>query len=267
MLGAGGFGGPGPPASRLRHTGAMPAPADDALPDPRASPDKDAALVQQMFDRVAPRYDLVNTVLSAGQDAHWRRVAARAASVGPGRVALDVATGTGKLARDLALTGAEVIGVDFSVAMLAAGATAGAAPASVRWCAGDGTRLPLPDASVDAVTIAFGLRNLPDIDAGLAEFARVARPGARLVVLEFSQPTRPLLRRAYHALLRAGVPPVARAVASEPRAYTYLAESIVAWPGPGELGDRIAAAGWRRVAVKRLVGGAVAVHRGVRPAG
>lgn len=241
-------------------------PADDALPDPRASPDKDAALVQRMFDRVAPRYDLVNTVLSAGQDAHWRRVAARAASVGPGRVALDVATGTGKLAGDLAAAGAEVIAVDFSVAMLAAGTSAGA-PGTVRWCAGDGVRLPLPDASVDAVTIAFGLRNLPDIDAGLAEFARVARPGARLVVLEFSQPTRPLVRRGYHALLRAGVPSVARAVASEPRAYTYLTESIIAWPGPDALAARIAAAGWRRVGLKRLVGGAVAVHRGVRPAG
>lgn len=251
---------PAGPAGR-----ADPAGADAALPDPRSSPDKDAALVQQMFDRVAPRYDLVNTVLSAGQDAHWRRVAARAASVGPGHVALDVATGTGKLARDLADTGARVLAVDFSVAMLAAG-SGGPAPASVRWCAGDGTRLPLADASVDAVTIAFGLRNLPDVDAGLAEFARVARPGARLVVLEFSQPTRPLLRRAYHALLRAGVPPVARAVASEPRAYTYLAESIVAWPGPDHLAARIAAAGWGRVGIKRLVGGAVAVHRAVRPA-
>jgi demethylmenaquinone methyltransferase/2-methoxy-6-polyprenyl-1,4-benzoquinol methylase len=219
-----------------------------------------------MFDRVAPRYDLVNTLLSGGQDAHWRRVAARAAAVGPGRVALDGATGTGKLAGELAAFGAEVVALDFSVPMLAAGA-GGGAPGAVRWVAGDGTRLPLPERSVDAVTIAFGLRNLGDVDAGLAEFARVARPGARLVVLEFSQPPRAAVRRAYHALLRAGVPAVARAVASEPRAYQYLAESIVAWPDASELAARIAAAGWTRVGIKRLAAGGVAVHRGVRPGG
>lgn len=258
----------------------------DGLPDPRAGPEKEAVLVQRMFDRVAPRYDLVNTVLSGGRDAHWRRVAARAAAVGPGRTALDVATGTGKLARELAARGAEVVALDFSLPMLAVGAAGGAsgagggasgagsgaagagrsAPGAVRWVAGDGTRLPLPDASVDAVTIGFGLRNLPDIDVGLAEFARVARPGARLVVLEFSQPPRPALRVAYHALLRAGVPAVARAVASEPRAYTYLAESIAAWPDAEQLAARIAAVGWQRVGVKRLAVGGVAVHRAVRPA-
>lgn len=242
-----------------------PAPAEDALPDPRSGPDKDAVLVQRMFDRVAPRYDLVNTVLSGGQDAHWRRVAARAAAVGPGRVALDVASGTGKLADELARTGAHVIALDFSVPMLAAGAARDDVPASVRWCAGDGTRLPLADASVDAVTIGFGLRNLPDVDAGLAELARVARPGARLVILEFSQPPRALLRRGYHALLRAGVPAVARAVASDPRAYTYLAESIAAWPDATGLAARVADAGWTRVGIKRLAAGAVAVHRAVRP--
>jgi demethylmenaquinone methyltransferase/2-methoxy-6-polyprenyl-1,4-benzoquinol methylase len=242
------------------------APCGGPLPDPRAHPDKDAALVQAMFDRVAPRYDLVNTVLSAGQDAHWRRVAARAAAVGPGRVALDVATGTGKVAQELARAGAHVCALDFSVAMLATGQRRDGVPASVRWCAGDGTRLPLEDASVDAVTIGFGLRNLADLDAALVEFARVARPGARLVILEFSQPPRAALRRGYHALLRAAVPRVARAVASDPRAYTYLAESIAAWPDATELADRVAAAGWARVGVKRLAAGAVAVHRAVRPA-
>lgn len=237
-----------------------------ALPDPRSGPAKDAALVQGMFDRVAPRYDLANTLLSAGQDAHWRRVAARAAAVGPGHVALDVAAGTGKLAGELARSGAHVVALDFSVPMLLAGARAGGQPASLRRVAGDGTRLPLPTASVDAVTIAFGLRNLPDIDAALAEFARVARPGARLVVLEFSQPPRSALRGAYHGLLRAAVPRVARAVASDPRAYAYLAESIVAWPDADRLAARVAAAGWGRVGIKRLLAGTVAVHRAVRPA-
>ena len=153
-------------------------------PDPRPTRDKDAALVQAMFDRVAPRYDLANTVFSLGQDRHWRNVAAQAAGVGPGDTVLDVAAGTGALSVDLAASGAQVLALDFSWNMVATGAqrVTGEPAERIWWCNGDGTRLPLADASVDAVTIAFGLRNLPDPAAGLAEFARVTRPGGRLAL-------------------------------------------------------------------------------------
>ena len=132
-------------------------------PDPRPTKDKDAALVQAMFDRGAPRYDTANTIFSMGQDRHWRRVAAAAADVGPGDVVVDVAGGTGMLAAELANAGARVLALDFSWNMVATGAQRARAAGDDRlwWCNGDGMRLPLADASVDAVTIAFGLACVP----------------------------------------------------------------------------------------------------------
>lgn len=237
-------------------------------PDPRPTRDKDAALVQAMFDRVAPRYDTANTVFSMGQDRHWRRVAARAAGVGPGDTVLDVAAGTGALAVDLAATGARVLALDFSWNMVATGAARviGEPAERIWWCNGDGTKLPLPDASVDAVTIAFGLRNLPDPAAGLAEFARVTRPGGRLVVLEFSQPTWAPFRHVYTRYLVGAIPPLAKVVTSDAAAYRYLAESIQAWPLQSDLAGIIAAAGWTGVRWKNLTGGIVAAHQAVREA-
>lgn len=235
------------------------------LPDPAPGPQKQAELVQAMFDRVAPRYDLANTLLSLGQDRHWRRVAAQAAQVGPDDLALDVAAGTGGLSRELAAAGAEVIALDFSFNMLAAGAARGEPGESISWVNGDGTRLPLPDDSVDAVTIGFGLRNLPDPSAGLAEFARVARPGARLVVLEFSRPTWAPFGALYSRYLVGALPNVAKLVTSDPAAYRYLADSIRQWPDQAALGEWIAAAGWAGVRWKNLTGGIVAVHQAVKP--
>ena len=235
-------------------------------PDPRPTQDKDAALVQAMFDRVAPRYDLANSIFSMGQDRHWRRVAAHAAEVGPGDVVVDVAGGTGALAYDLAGTGARVVALDFSWNMVSTGADRArkAGDTRILWCNGDGMRLPLADASVDAVTIAFGLRNLPDPAAGLAEFARVTRPGGRLVVLEFSHPTWPPFRTVYTRYLVGAIPSLARVVTSDPSAYRYLAESIQAWPDQHELGRIIAGAGWDGVRWKNLSGGIVAAHQAIR---
>ena len=233
-------------------------------PDPRPTHDKDAALVQQMFDRVAPRYDVANTIFSFGQDRHWRRVAASAAGVGPGDCVLDVATGTGALAAELADRGAQVVALDFSWNMVATGATRLGGRRDISWLNGDGTRLPLPDASVDAVTIGFGLRNLPDTKAGLAEFARVTRPGGRLVVLEFSTPTWPPFRTVYNRYLLGAIPRLAQVVTSDPAAYRYLAESIQAWPDQEALAGVIAGAGWGQVAWKNLSGGIVAAHRATR---
>ena len=238
-------------------------------PDPRPTAEKDAALVQQMFDRVAPRYDMANTIFSFGQDQHWRRVAASAAGVGPGDRVVDVASGTGALAAELAGRGAEVLALDFSWNMVATGAArlgrhAAAGAGAIHWCNGDGTRLPLADASVDAVTIAFGLRNLPDPSAGLAEFARVTRPGGRLVVLEFSTPTWGPFRTVYDRYLLGAIPQLAQVVTSDPSAYRYLAESIQAWPDQKSLARVITDAGWEQVAWKNLTGGVVAAHRATR---
>ncbi|HUH08756.1 MAG TPA: class I SAM-dependent methyltransferase [Egibacteraceae bacterium] len=233
------------------------------LPDPRPRPEKDAALVREMFDRVAPRYDLANTVLSLGQDRRWRRAAAHAAGVRPGSLVLDVASGTGMLARDLRAAGAQVMAVDFSWPMLAVGA-ARSDRQRVLWCNGDGMRLPLRDATFDSVTIAFGLRNLPDTRAGLNELARVTKPGGRLVILEFSSPVWPPFAGLYRRYLRAVVPWMADVVSSSPAAYRYLAESILAWPDQANLARLIASAGWERARWRNLSGGIVAVHQAHR---
>jgi demethylmenaquinone methyltransferase / 2-methoxy-6-polyprenyl-1,4-benzoquinol methylase len=240
-----------------------------ALPDPRPTADKDAELVQRMFDRVAPRYDLANAVLSFGQDRHWRRVAAKAVDPRPTDRILDVASGTGMLAHDLRTSGAEVLALDFSWNMLAEGArreAAGRNPggAGLLWVNGDGMRLPLGDASVDAITIAFGLRNLPDTAAGLRELARVTRPGGRIVVLEFSRPTWAPFREVYLRYLLGALPQLAKLVTSDPAAYRYLADSIVAWPDQPALAGVMAAAGWERPRWKNLSGGIVAVHHAIR---
>lgn len=223
---------------------------------------KEAALVQQMFDRVAPRYDLANTVLSLGQDAHWRRVAAHAAQP-IGAAVLDVAAGTGPLSRELSERGAtQVVALDLSLRMVAVGAER-AAP-RVDFLAGDALRLPFPDAIFDAVTIGFGLRNLPDTAAGLRELARVTRPGGRLVVLEFSTPTWRPFRLAYTNYLVRALPRMAAVLSPAPDAYRYLADSILLWPDQDALAHTIEETGWEDVAYRNLTGGIVAVHRATR---
>jgi demethylmenaquinone methyltransferase / 2-methoxy-6-polyprenyl-1,4-benzoquinol methylase len=211
-----------------------------------------------MFDRVAPRYDLANTVFSLGQDKGWRQAAARAARLAPGEVAVDVACGTGALTRELeaAAPGATVVGVDFSFEMLRR-----AGPG--RFAAGDALRLPVPDAGVDVVTIAFGLRNLPEPGQGLLEFRRVLRPGGRLVVCEFSTPVLPVLGGVYRRYLTRLMPVAARRLTSDPEAYQYLARSIGAWPDQPGLARWLQEAGFAAVAWRDLSGGIVALHRGV----
>ena len=180
---------------------------------PRTPPaaERTAPGVQRMFDRVAPRYDLANTVFSLGQDKGWRQAAARA----------------------------------------------------TRLAAGDALQLPLADASVDVVTIAFGLRNLPEPGQGLLEFRRVLRPGGRLVVCEFSTPVVPVLREVYGRYLTRLMPVAARRLTSDPEAYQYLARSIGAWPDQSGLARWIQDAGFQEVAWRDLTGGIVALHRGV----
>lgn len=227
----------------------------------RASLDKDPRDVASMFDGVARRYDITNTVLSGGQDRYWRKATRSALQIGPGDAVLDLAAGTAVSTEELELSGAWCLAADFSVGMLRAG---GHRP--VPKVAADATRLPFADGVFDAVTISFGLRNVIDFGAGLREMARVARPGGRLVVCEFSTPTVPLLSTVYKEYLMRALPRVARAVSSNPEAYVYLAESIRAWPDQATLARRIEEAGWEQVRWRNLTGGIVALHAARKPA-
>lgn len=226
----------------------------------RADLDKDPADVAAMFDGVARRYDLTNTVLTAGQDKRWRRLTRRALDLQPGETVLDLAAGTAVSTVELARSGAWCVAADFSVGMLRAGARR-----PVPRVAADALALPFADAVFDAVTISFGLRNVVDPDRALAELARVTKPGGRLVVCEFARPRSALFRAAYFLGLERVLPAVAERVSSNPEAYRYLGESIRDWSPQPALAARIAAAGWREVAWRDLVNGAVALHRARRP--
>jgi demethylmenaquinone methyltransferase / 2-methoxy-6-polyprenyl-1,4-benzoquinol methylase len=228
----------------------------------RAELDKEPHEVAAMFDGVAERYDLTNDVLSLGQTRLWRRAVAAAVDAHPDERVLDLAAGTGSSSMPFAAAGARVVAADFSLGMLQVGKRANPA---LDLLAGDALRLPFADGVFDAVTISFGLRNVSDVDAALAEMARVTQPGGRLVVCEFSHPTVAPFRTVYTEYLMRALPSVARLVSSNPDAYIYLAESIRAWPDQPALAARIGAAGWTAVGWRNLTGGIVALHRARRP--
>ncbi|GAA4794282.1 demethylmenaquinone methyltransferase [Streptomyces sanyensis] len=215
-----------------------------------------------MFDDVAANYDLTNDVLSLGQDRRWRREVARAVDARPAQRVLDLAAGTGTSSLPFTRAGAYVVPCDFSLGMLREGKR------RHPWLpltAGDATRLPFADGVFDAVTISFGLRNVQDTDRALRELYRVTKPGGRVVICEFSHPTWAPFRTVYEEYLMRALPPVARAVSSNPDAYVYLAESIQSWPDQPGLAARLQGAGWARVAWRNLSGGIVALHRGTKP--
>jgi len=228
----------------------------------RADLDKQPADVARMFDDVAARYDVTNDLLSLGQARYWRRAVVRAVDPAPGRSILDVAAGTGTSSTPFAEAGADVVACDFSQGMLAVGRQRQPA---LSFVAGDATHLPFADASFDAVTISFGLRNVTDTGSALSELLRVTKPGGRLVVCEFSSPTWAPLRTAYQEYLMRALPALARTVCSNPDAYVYLAESIRAWPDQSQLAALIAESGWGTVGWRDLTGGIVALHRATRP--
>lgn len=214
-----------------------------------------------MFDGVARRYDLTNTVLSLGRDRYWRRATRSALRIGPGEKVLDLAAGTAVSTVELAASGAWCVAADFSVGMLAAGRAR-----DVPKVAADAARLPFGDGVFDAVAISFGLRNIADRDAALRELGRVTRPGGRLVVCEFSTPTNPAFATVHKEYVMRALPRVARAVSSNPEAYVYLAESIRAWPDQPTLALQISRAGWSAVRWRNLTGGIVALHAAYKPA-
>jgi demethylmenaquinone methyltransferase/2-methoxy-6-polyprenyl-1,4-benzoquinol methylase len=230
----------------------------------RANLDKRPGEVSAMFDKVADRYDLLNDVLSLGQDRWWRRMVAQAVAARAGERVLDVAAGTGTSSRTFTTAGADCVACDFSLGMLKVGAARGRVP-GLRFVAGDAMDLPFRDQSFDAVTISFGLRNVADHQAALAEFLRVTRPGGRLVVCEFGHLPWPRLNAVYEAYLAGALPAVARRLSGNPAAYEYLAESIQDWPAQPELARRIAAAGWSAVRWRDLSLGVVAIHQARRP--
>jgi demethylmenaquinone methyltransferase/2-methoxy-6-polyprenyl-1,4-benzoquinol methylase len=213
-----------------------------------------------MFDRIARIYDPVNTVMTAGMHHAWRRRAADLTGVGPGSRALDVATGTGDLAVELASRGAAVTGMDFSPAMLE---LARAKAPELEFEEGDALALRYGDAEFDAVTVGFGARNFAGLDQGLREMARVTKPGGRVVVLEITTPQRPPLSWFFRAWFDRIVPLLGR-VAGDSDAYTYLPNSVRRFPGPEALGASMAAAGLTDVRWILTAGGIIAIHSGTR---
>jgi len=236
----------------------------------RAYLDKRPDDVAAMFDGVAQRYDLLNDVLSLGIDRRWRRAVAVSLGARAGERVLDLAAGTGTSSAVLARDGARTAACDFSLGMLKVGAArirgSGRETASrdgrpaVSFVAGDALALPFGQGVFDAVTISFGLRNVADAEAALAEMRRVTRPGGRLLICEFSHLASPRLDAVFDRLLVTTLPMVARTVSRSPDAYSYLAESIRAWPDARELAGVIGAAGWSRVRWRTLSLGVVALH-------
>jgi demethylmenaquinone methyltransferase/2-methoxy-6-polyprenyl-1,4-benzoquinol methylase len=226
---------------------------------------KKPAEVAAMFDDVAEGYDRTNAFLSAGNSALWRIVTVRQLAPAPGMRILDLAAGTGTSSVPLARAGAEVVAADFSPGMLAVGRRKHAALNNLSFVEADATALPFDDNSFDAVTISFGLRNVVEPKKALAEMFRVTKPGGRIVITEFSTPPHPLMRFVYRTFLTQVMPIMSIVTSTNSAAYTYLADSIEAWPDQSELAKDIHAAGFRKVAYRNLTGGIVALHRGTKP--
>lgn len=228
----------------------------------RADLSKQPAEVQAMFDRVANRYDLMNDLLSLGQTKSWRRATVAAIKPVPGELILDLAAGTGTSTAAICATGAEAIACDLSLGMLEVGKKR---HPEITFVAGDALALPFADNSFDAVTISFGIRNVNNVKLALAEMFRVTKPGGRLVICEFSTPEADWFKKIYQNYLIKALPKVASRFSSNPVAYQYLAESILAWPDQAQFASQIQAIGWHQVAWRSLTGGIVALHRGTKP--
>lgn len=228
--------------------------------------EKRADGVQDLFAAVASRYDLINDLQSFGMHRRWKRRLVNLAEVRPGEAALDLCCGTGDIAFALARAGAQVAGVDFSAPMLdvarrrlQAGGTG-----NVTFEQGDALNLRFGEGSFDLVTIGYGLRNLRNIDEGLAEMARVTRPEGRLMVLDFAFPANRLWKAAYVLHLRTVVPVLGRLFCGDADTHSYILESLRRYPGPAEIRHRMEAAGWEGVEWWNVLGGVMTLHRGIR---
>jgi demethylmenaquinone methyltransferase / 2-methoxy-6-polyprenyl-1,4-benzoquinol methylase len=242
------------------------------LPADNAPGTLEETQVRAMFDRIAGLYDRMNTVMTAGLHHDWRRRAADLAALAPGDRALDVATGTGDLAFELARRVApdgEVVASDFSERMLEiarakAGAQAGGLGAGLRFETANALALPYADDEFDAATVGFGARNFSDLDQGLREMARVVRPGGRVVVLEMTTPQRPPLSTFFRLWFDRAVPMLGR-LAGDPEAYDYLPSSVRRFPGPAQLAGVMSDCGLSEIRYLLTAGGIIALHVGVVP--
>jgi demethylmenaquinone methyltransferase/2-methoxy-6-polyprenyl-1,4-benzoquinol methylase len=226
---------------------------------------KNPSAVQAMFDQVSTNYDRTNSLLSAGNDAFWRRATVRAVSPRAGDRVLDLAAGTGTSSAALALSGAYVVAADFSPGMIEVGRRQQAGNANIEFMVADGMALPFSDNEFDAVTISFGLRNIVDPHIALTELYRVTKPGGRIVICEFSTPPFSFVRSAYFFYLNRFMPFMVRFASSNAEAYDYLGDSIKAWPNQQTLATWMRTAGFTQVAHRNLTLGIVALHRGVKP--
>ncbi|MGI8493283.1 MAG: ubiquinone/menaquinone biosynthesis methyltransferase [Acidimicrobiales bacterium] len=226
---------------------------------PEALPrgDEKARAVRAMFDTIAPRYDLVNRLMTFGLDRHWRRLAVRVLALRPGATVLDVACGTGDLCRDLASAGFRPVGIDMSSGMLSH------ARAEAPLVQGDALALPFSNDSFDGAVSGFALRNLVGLEPLFAELARVLRPGARVALLDVDSPTNPLLH-AGHQVYFGRVVPLIGAALSDGAAYRYLPKSVAYLPAPAELLEQLRRAGFESVARRRLTGGITQLITGTR---
>jgi demethylmenaquinone methyltransferase/2-methoxy-6-polyprenyl-1,4-benzoquinol methylase len=218
--------------------------------------------IRRMFGAIAWRYDTLNRVLSLGTDRAWRRRTCDLLGVAPGELAADLCCGTGDLALELASRGARVVGVDFSPQMLRLAAGKGL----TRLAEADALRLPFPDARFDVVTVAFGVRNLADLRAGLAEIRRILRPGGRAGILEFARPKGHIFPHVYRGYLRLILPAVGAAVSRRRAAYRYLATSIQAFPDQPKMKTILREGGFDRVTHTDFARGIAALYIAHRPA-
>ena len=234
--------------------------------------DQRAAKVQDLFARIAPRYDLINDLQSFGLHRYWKRRVVRLACPQPGQRALDLCCGTGDLARALARDGAQVAGLDFNEQMLetatrresgipsqAPGATHHASPPP-RFIRGDAQRIPFSDNSFDIVTVGYGLRNLANWETGLREMRRVANPGGRLVVLDFGKPDHALWRGLYFGYLKLFVPWLGRVFCGSAGAYAYILESLKHYPAQHAVAAKMRELGLANVRIVSLLGGAMSIN-------
>ena len=226
--------------------------------------DKAAGKIQAMFSRIAPRYDLLNRLLSGGTDVAWRNRAARLLSPHQGELHLDLCSGTGDLALAVERRSggrARVVAADFTFEMLAIGRDKfRRRGARIPEAGADGLRLPFPDGTFDGATAAFGVRNFEDLDRGLREVCRVLKPGGRLVVLEFTPEPSGVLAPLVRFHVRTLVPLLGRLVSRDASAYQYLPDSVGRWPSPAALADRMHAAGFASVEIHLLAFGIAAAH-------
>lgn len=230
--------------------------------------DQRAANVNALFATIARRYDRINDLQSLGLHRRWKRRVVDLARVRPGEIALDVCCGTGDIAMALAERGARVTGLDFSEEMLAVAKSrnsAGRGTSTVNYLRGDAMKLPFPDAAFDIVSVGYGLRNLADWEIGLSEMVRVAKPGARLLVLDFGKPDNSVWRAIYFAYLRVCVPLFGLLFCRNAAAYAYILESLKNFPAQRGVDAKMRSLGLAEVRTLNILGGAMSINAALKP--